>query len=71
VTAGLQAIRGMNDVLPQDMVLWRSFGAIVEAWLERWGYRVSAYQEQREAHSLGDARRPQWLPGGGVVGWRP
>ncbi|MSQ64620.1 MAG: histidine--tRNA ligase, partial [Betaproteobacteria bacterium] len=30
----------MNDVLPQDMVLWRSFGATVEAWLERWGYRA-------------------------------
>jgi len=36
----LQAIRGMNDVLPDDMALWRSFGAIVEAWLERWGYRA-------------------------------
>jgi len=36
----LQAIRGMNDVLPADMALWRAFGAIVEAWLERWGYRA-------------------------------
>jgi histidyl-tRNA synthetase len=36
----LQAIRGMNDVLPEDMALWRSFAAIVEAWLERWGYRA-------------------------------
>ena len=36
----LQAIRGMNDVLPQEMALWRSFGAIVEDWLERWGYRA-------------------------------
>ena len=36
----LQAIRGMNDVLPDDMALWRSFGAIVEAWLECWGYRA-------------------------------
>ncbi len=36
----LQAMRGMNDVLPEEMVLWRSFGAIVEAWLERWGYRA-------------------------------
>jgi histidyl-tRNA synthetase len=40
VSGALQAVRGMNDVLPQDMVLWRSFGAIVEAWLERWGYRA-------------------------------
>ncbi|HEY6967406.1 MAG TPA: histidine--tRNA ligase [Burkholderiales bacterium] len=36
----LQAIRGMNDVLPEEMALWRAFGAIVEAWLERWGYRA-------------------------------
>ena len=36
----LQAIRGMNDVLPDDMALWRTFGAIVEGWLERWGYRA-------------------------------
>ena len=39
-SAALRAIRGMNDVLPADMALWRSFGAIVEAWLERWGYRA-------------------------------
>ena len=30
----------MNDVLPDDMALWRSFGAIVEDCLERWGYRA-------------------------------
>ena len=40
MSKSLQAIRGMNDVLPDDMALWRSFGAIVEAWLERWGYRA-------------------------------
>ena len=36
----LQAIRGMNDVLPEDAALWRAFSAVVEAWLERWGYRA-------------------------------
>jgi histidyl-tRNA synthetase len=40
VSAALQAIRGMNDVLPEEMARWRVFGAIVEAWLERWGYRA-------------------------------
>jgi len=30
----------MNDVLPEDMALWRAFAATVEAWLERWGYRA-------------------------------
>ena len=40
MSAALQAIRGMNDVLPADMALWRAFGATVEDWLERWGYRA-------------------------------
>jgi len=40
MTTSLQALRGMNDVLPDDMALWRSFGARVEACLERWGYRA-------------------------------
>ena len=40
MSAKLQAVRGMNDVLPEEMALWRSFGAVVEAWLERWGYRA-------------------------------
>jgi len=39
VSAPLQAIRGMNDLLPQEAAIWRSFSARVEAWLERWGYR--------------------------------
>jgi histidyl-tRNA synthetase len=30
----------MNDVLPEEMALWRAFAATVEAWLERWGYRA-------------------------------
>jgi histidyl-tRNA synthetase len=30
----------MNDVLPEEMALWRRFAGIVEAWLERWGYRA-------------------------------
>jgi histidyl-tRNA synthetase len=40
VSTTLQAVRGMNDVLPDEMALWRSFGAIVEDCLERWGYRA-------------------------------
>src|SRR5581483_359723 len=37
--ATLQAVRGMNDVLPDEAELWRAFEATVEAWLERYGYR--------------------------------
>jgi histidyl-tRNA synthetase len=40
MTSSLQAMRGMNDVLPEEMALWRAFGATVETWLERWGYRA-------------------------------
>ena len=40
MSSALQAVRGMNDVLPGEMAQWRAFGAIVEAWLERWGYRA-------------------------------
>ncbi|HTQ77324.1 MAG TPA: histidine--tRNA ligase [Burkholderiales bacterium] len=36
----LQAIRGMNDVLPEEAAPWRALAATVEAWLERWGYRA-------------------------------
>jgi histidyl-tRNA synthetase len=35
----IQAVRGMNDVLPDEADLWRSFEATVEDWLERYGYR--------------------------------
>jgi len=39
VSAALQAIRGMNDVLPESAALWLAFERRVEDWLERWGYR--------------------------------
>ncbi len=35
----LQAVRGMNDVLPDEAELWQAFEHTVEAWLARWGYR--------------------------------
>jgi histidyl-tRNA synthetase len=37
--ATIQAVRGMNDVLPDEAELWRDFEGKVEAWLERYGYR--------------------------------
>jgi len=38
VTA-IQAVRGMNDVLPGEAELWLEFEGQVEAWLARYGYR--------------------------------
>ena len=35
----LQAVRGMNDVLPDEAELWLEFEATVHDWLARYGYR--------------------------------
>ncbi len=35
----IQAVRGMNDVLPDEAEWWLEFEAKVEAWLARYGYR--------------------------------
>ena len=35
----IQAVRGMNDVLPDEAGWWLEFEAKVEAWPERYGYR--------------------------------
>ncbi len=35
----LQAVRGMNDILPDDAEIWESFEDIVRDWLTCYGYR--------------------------------
>lgn len=35
----LQAIRGMNDILPDDAELWEEFEALIRDWLRAYGYR--------------------------------
>jgi histidyl-tRNA synthetase len=35
----IQAVRGMNDVLPDEAELWLEFEAKVHDWLSRYGYR--------------------------------
>ena len=35
----LQAIRGMNDILPADAELWEQFEEAVRDWLRAYGYR--------------------------------
>jgi histidyl-tRNA synthetase len=37
--ATLQAVRGMNDILPGEADAWLDFEAKVETWLARYGYR--------------------------------
>ncbi len=35
----LQAIRGMNDILPDDAELWEQFESLIRDWLRAYGYR--------------------------------
>ena len=35
----IQAIRGMNDILPDEAHLWERFEDKVRAWLRAYGYR--------------------------------
>ncbi|MGA7748525.1 MAG: histidine--tRNA ligase [Gallionella sp.] len=35
----LQAVRGMNDILPDEAELWLWFEAVVRGWLHSYGYR--------------------------------
>jgi histidyl-tRNA synthetase len=35
----IQAVRGMNDVLPDQTPLWESFEVTVREWLAQYGYR--------------------------------
>ena len=39
MTKTLQAIRGMNDILPDQTPLWQHFEQIVRDWLAAYGYR--------------------------------
>jgi histidyl-tRNA synthetase len=35
----LQAVRGMNDILPDEAELWESMEAVLREWLQGYGYR--------------------------------
>ena len=39
MTQPLQAIRGMNDILPDEAPLWERFEDTVRSWLNSYGYR--------------------------------
>jgi len=39
MTQTLQAVRGMNDILPDEAELWEHFEDTVRAWLAAYGYR--------------------------------
>ena len=39
MTKTIQAVRGMNDVLPDDIHLWQFFEHTVREWLRAYGYR--------------------------------
>jgi len=39
MSQSLQAVRGMNDILPDEAEVWEHFEAIVIDWLKSYGYR--------------------------------
>ncbi len=39
MTSTIQAVRGMNDILPDEAELWEEFEAAVRDWLRGYGYR--------------------------------
>ena len=39
MTQAIQAVRGMNDVLPAEAPIWEFFEAAVRDWLAQYGYR--------------------------------
>src|SRR3990172_5812527 len=39
MTQTIQAVRGMNDILPDEAVLWERFEDTVRSWARSYGYR--------------------------------
>ena len=39
MTGTIQAIRGMNDILPEEALRWEAFEAQIQDWLHAYGYR--------------------------------
>ncbi|MGB2904865.1 MAG: histidine--tRNA ligase [Candidatus Dechloromonas phosphoritropha] len=39
MSQALQAVRGMNDILPAEAEFWEQFEEIVRSWLKSYGYR--------------------------------
>jgi histidyl-tRNA synthetase len=39
MTQTIQAVRGMNDILPNEAALWERFEEIVRSWARAYGYR--------------------------------
>lgn len=35
----LQAVRGMNDILPDEAAFWELFEETIRSWLKSYGYR--------------------------------
>ena len=39
MSQSIQAVRGMNDILPDEAVLWEELEEILRSWLQSYGYR--------------------------------
>jgi histidyl-tRNA synthetase len=40
MTQAIQAVRGMNDILPDEAALWERFEDVARAWAHSYGYRT-------------------------------
>lgn len=39
MSQNIQAVRGMNDILPDEAELWERFEEVIRSWLKSYGYR--------------------------------
>ncbi|HJW04808.1 MAG TPA: histidine--tRNA ligase [Azospira sp.] len=39
MSQNIQAVRGMNDILPEEAELWERFEEVIRSWLKSYGYR--------------------------------
>jgi histidyl-tRNA synthetase len=39
MTQTIQAVRGMNDILPEEAALWERVEEVVRSWAHAYGYR--------------------------------
>ena len=56
MTKTIQAVRGMNDILPDEAALWQCFEDTVRAWLRAYGYPRDPHAGPRAHRSFSCAR---------------
>ena len=57
------AVKGMNDILPDDAALWEHLEEVLRGWLKSYGYRNmrAPILEKTGLLRVGLASSPMWL----------